>query len=287
MPTEEELKGQIPNQATAYDNCRSIWDVTTTHEASWIAIRDKDYVAGGFTWTGFDYLGEPTAWGWPSRSSYFGAVDLAGFPKDPYYMYQSEWTDETMLHILPHWNWTEGEKIDVWAYYNNADEVELFLNGRSLGRSAKTADRVHAFWPEVVFEAGKIEAVSYKDGKELIRTSYETTGPASSLRLTADRAVIEADGYDLSFITVEALDTEGRAVPTASNMLKFSIEGPAELFGVDNGNAADTLCLKGVDKALFSGKALAVVRSVRGEKGKATLTVSSELGDARIDIRTR
>ncbi len=286
-PTEEELAGQVPNQATAYDNCRAIWDVATTHEASWIAVRDKDYVAGGFIWTGFDYLGEPTAWGWPSRSSYFGAVDLAGFPKDVYYMYQSEWTDGPMLYLLPHWNWTPGEKIDVWAYYNGADEVELFLNGKSLGRSAKTRDRLHAFWGEVVFEPGRIEAVSYKARCEVARVVRETTGAAATLRLSADRELINADGYDLSFVTVEAVDAAGRAVPTASEMLRFRVEGAGELFGVDNGNAADTLCLKGTQKALFSGKALAVVRSLRGERGTATLTVSSELGDASIDIKTR
>ncbi|MBR3287935.1 MAG: DUF4982 domain-containing protein [Bacteroidales bacterium] len=279
--------GEVPNQCTAYDNSRSIWDVTDTHQNAWIPVRDRDFIAGTFVWTGFDYLGEPTAFGWPSRSSYFGFVDLAGFPKDPYYMYQSEWTDETMIHLLPHWNWTPGEKIDVWAYYNNADEVELFLNGKSLGRSAKTPDCLHAFWPEVVFEPGKIEAVSYKDGHEVARTSRETAGPAASLRLTADRKVIDADGYDLSFVTVEAVDAQGRAIPDADMMLNFSVEGSGELFGVDNGNAADTLCLKGTRKALFSGKALAVVRSIRNQKGHATLKVSSELGDGKIEIETR
>ena len=286
-PTEEELKGTIPNQCTAYDNSRSIWSVTDTHQNAWIPVRDRDYVAGTFVWTGFDYLGEPTAFGWPSRSSYFGFVDLAGFPKDPYYMYQSEWTQETMIHLLPHWNWTPGEKIDVWVYYNNADEVELFLNGKSLGRSAKTRDRLHAFWPEVRFEAGKIEAVSYKNGVEVARDVRETAGPAAALRLTPDRSRIAADGYDLSYITVEAVDEAGRPVPTADLMLNFHVEGAGELFGVDNGNAADILCLKGTQKALFSGKALAVVRSFRGQKGKATLTVSSEVGDASVDITIR
>ena len=286
-PSEEEMKGTIPNQCTAYDNCRSVWSVTDTHQNAWIPVRDRDFVAGVFVWTGFDYLGEPTAFGWPSRSSYFGFVDLAGFPKDPYYMYQSEWTDETMLHLLPHWNWTPGEKIDVWAYYNNADEVELFLNGKSLGRSAKTSDRLHAFWAEVPFEPGKIEAVSYKDGREVARAVRETAGPAAALRLTADRSAIDADGYDLSYVTVEAVDAQGRPVPTADAMLRFRVEGTGELFGVDNGNAADTLCLKGERKALFSGKALAVVRSLQGGKGTATLTVSSEWGDASIDIKTR
>ena len=286
-PSEEELAGTIPNQCTAYDNCRSVWSVTDTHQNAWIPVRDRDYVAGTFVWTGFDYLGEPTAFGWPSRSSYFGFVDLAGFPKDPYYMYQSEWTDKTMLHLLPHWNWTAGEKIDVWAYYNNADEVELFLNGRSLGRSAKTPDRLHAFWAEVPFEPGKLEAVSYKDGKEVMHTVRETTGEPVRLTLSADRGTIAADGYDLSYITVEAVDAAGLPVPTADTMLRFSVKGKGELFGIDNGNAADTLCLKGTQKQLFSGKALAVVRSLRGQKGVATLTVSSELGDASIDIKTR
>lgn len=276
-----------PNQCTAYDNCRSMWSVTTTHQNAWIPVRDRDFVAGTFVWTGFDYLGEPTAFGWPSRSSYFGFVDLAGFPKDSYYMYQSEWTDETMLHLLPHWNWNEGDKIDVWAYYNNADEVELFLNGKSLGRSAKTSDCLHAFWPEVVFEPGIIEAVSYKDGKEVARAERVTAGEATKLRLSADRKTISADGYDLSFITVEAVDSEGRPVPTADHMLNFSVSGKGELFGVDNGNAADTLCLKGTQKALFSGKALAVVRSIKDEKGVITLTVNSEIDNASIDIRTR
>ena len=286
-PSEEDLKGQIPNQCTAYDNCRSVWDVTDTHQNAWIPVRDREFVAGTFVWTGFDYLGEPTAFGWPSRSSYFGFVDLAGFPKDPYYMYQSEWTRETMIHLLPHWNWAPGEKIDVWAYYNNADEVELFLNGKSLGRSAKSLDRLHAFWPEVPFEPGKLEAVSYREGREVARTVRETAGPAASLRLTADRSVIDADGYDLSFITIEAVDAAGRPVPTADDMLHFSVKGNGELFGVDNGNAADTLCLKGAQKALFSGKALAVVRSLRDRKGRTTLTVSSEMGDADIEIITR
>ena len=286
-PAEPTPEGEVPNQCTAYDNCRSLWDVTDTHQNAWIPVRDRDYVAGTFVWTGFDYLGEPTAFGWPSRSSYFGFVDLAGFPKDPYYMYQSEWTEGPMLHLLPHWNWTPGEKIDVWAYYNGADEVELFLNGKSLGRSAKTSDCLHAQWLKVPFAPGKIEVVSYKDGREVARAERQTAGPAAGLRLNADRSVIAADGYDLSFITVEAVDAAGIPVPTADTMLHFSVVGCGELFGVDNGNAADILCLKGSDKQLFSGKALAVIRSLRGAAGSATLTVSSEIGEATLTINTR
>lgn len=288
-PKPENVNNDEPvfHQCTAYDACRAFWDVATTHTHAWLAVRDRTDVAGTFVWTGFDYLGEPTAFGWPSRSSYFGIVDLAGFPKDVYYMYQSEWTDKEVLHLHPHWNWNEGDKIDMWAYYNNADEVELFLNGKSLGRSKREPGRVHAFWPEVTFEPGVIEAVSYKDGKEVARSTRETVGEAESLRLEADRSTIAADGYDLSFITVTLRDKEGREVPTADNMLKFSVSGDGELFGIDNGNAADTLSLRGNQKQLFSGKALAVVRSIKDQKGTAILTVTDGTRTASIDIKTK
>ena len=273
------------HQLTAYDGCRVPWG--DLHADAWLAVRDRPWMAGLFIWTGFDYLGEPTPYGWPSRSSYFGVVDLAGFPKDAYWMYQSEWTDKTVLHLFPHWNWTPGEEIDVWAYYSNADEVELFLNGRSLGRSRKEGDKLRAQWLRVPFEAGTIEAVSYRDGKEVARTSRTTTGPAAGLRLTADRRTIAADGYDLSYVTVDAVDADGREVPDADGMLRFSVKGAGELVGIDNGNAADTLSLKGNQKALFSGKALAVVRSLRNQPGTATLTVEGYGTTKTIDIKTK
>ena len=193
-----------------------------------------------------------------------------------------------MAHILPHWNWKgrEGEVTPVYVF-TSGDEGELFLNGKSLGRSAKTSDCLHAQWLEVPFAPGKIEVVSYKDGREVARAERQTAGPAAGLRLNADRSVIAADGYDLSFITVEAVDAAGIPVPTADTMLHFSVVGCGELFGVDNGNAADILCLKGSDKQLFSGKALAVIRSLRGATGSATLTVSSEIGEATLTINTR
>ncbi len=278
--------GQLEDhQCTAYDVSSAPW--ANTHTEAWTAVRDRDYIAGTFLWTGFDYLGEPTPFGWPSRSSYFGVFDLAGFPKDAYWFYRSEWTPETTLHLFPHWNWAEGQAIDLWAYYNNADEVELLVNGKSLGRRSKTSDVLHAEWLGVPFEPGRIEAISYKDGKEVARDARYTTGPAAALRLTADRDVISADGYDLAFVTVEAVDADGREVPVADDMLRFKVEGAGELFGVDNGNAADTLSLKGDRKALFSGKALAVVRSLRGEKGVATLTVSSPYSTVKLNIRTK
>lgn len=288
-PKPENISNDEPvfHQCTAYDICHAFWNTTLTHQDAWLVVKNLDWVAGVFVWTGFDYLGEPTAFGWPSRSSYFGICDLAGFPKDPYYMYQSEWTNNTVLHLHPHWNWNTGEKIDIWAYYNNADEVELFVNGRSLGRSSKTADCLHAFWPEVPFEKGKIEAVSYKNGKEIARTVRETTGSPKAIKMEADRDVLRADGYDLSYITISTVDAEGREVPNADTMLDFSVYGAGELFGIDNGNAADTLCLKGNRKQLFSGKALAVVRSLRDEPGEITLTVKSSIGNKSITIKTK
>jgi len=283
----EDIEGYQPlhgNQCNGYDASCAPWG--QLHEEGWIAVRDRDFIAGTFIWTGFDYLGEPTPYQWPARSSYFGIVDLAGFPKDAYYMYQSEWTDREVLHLYPHWNWAPGDSVDVICYYSKADEVELFVNGRSFGKQSKTHDVLHAQWLNVPWEAGKIEVAAYRDGKECGRQVRWTAGEPASLKLTPDRTVITADGYDLSYVTVEALDAEGREVPAASDMLHFSVEGAGELFGVDNGNAADTLCLKGSDKAFFGGKALAVIRSIKGKRGNVTLTVTSDFDTASTVIKT-
>ena len=274
------------HQCSAYDNSRAPW--ATLHEEAWIVVRDRDYCAGTFVWTGFDYIGEPTPYSWPSRSSYFGIVDLCGFPKDCYYMYRSEWTDEPTLHLFPHWNWAEGDKIDLWAYYNTADEVELLVNGRSLGRSKKSATRLHALWEGVEFEAGEITAIGYKDGKEIMRHTRKTAGEPASLTLTADRDVIAADGYDLSYITIDCVDSEGNFMPTAMNQLYFEVTGAGELVGVDNGNAAGSESLKGDKMKLFNGKALAIVRSLCNKGGNITLTVKGEgLGEHSITIKSR
>ena len=274
------------HQCSAYDNSRAPW--ATLHEEAWVVVRDRDYCAGTFVWTGFDYIGEPTPYSWPSRSSYFGIVDLCGFPKDCYYMYRSEWTDEPTLHLFPHWNWADGDKIDLWAYYNTADEVELLVNGRSLGRSKKSATRLHALWEGVEFEAGEITAIGYKDGKEIMRHTRKTAGEPASLTLTADRDVIAADGYDLSYITIDCVDSEGNFMPTAMNQLYFEVTGAGELVGVDNGNAAGSESLKGDKMKLFNGKALAIVRSLHNKGGNITLTVKGEgLGEHSITIKSR
>jgi len=274
------------HQCSSYDVTHAPW--SELHEYAWYMIKEHSFMAGCFVWTGFDYLGEPTPYQWPSRSSYFGVVDLAGFPKDIYWMYQSEWCPgKTVLHLFPHWNWAPGDKVDMWCYYNNADSVELFVNGKSYGLSAKEGSRLHAWWQQVPWEAGTVEAVSYLNGVEIARQSISTTGVPVALKLTPDRNVIAADGYDLSYITVEAVDSCGAVVPDASFDLFFEVSGEGELLGVDNGNAAGILSLKGTSMPLFAGKAIAVVRSVRGQAGKAVLSVSSSIGGESVTIQTK
>ena len=257
---------------SAYDNMHAPWG--NTHESAWINVRDNDFISGMFIWTGFDYLGEPTPYWWPSRSSYFGIVDLAGFPKDIYYMYQSEWTDTPVLHLFPHWNWPEGETVDVWAYYNGADSVELFLNDRSLGISSKTKERLHAFW-RVDYEPGILKAVSYKDGKEFLRRYVKTAGEPYGLELTADSEVFKADGSDLSFVTVQVIDREGNPVPYADNMIHFSLEGPATIVAVDNGSQVSHESFRADNRRAFHGKCLVVIRAGT-DPGNVTLTCRSE-----------
>jgi len=231
-------------------------------------------VAGQFIWTGFDYLGEPTPYWWPSRSSYFGIIDLAGFPKDVYYMYQSEWTTKDVLYIFPHWNWKAGQTVDVWAYYNNADEVELYLNGQSLGKRSKTGDDLHVMW-RVLYAPGTLKAVSRKNGKEVLTKEIKTAGEPVSIRMKADRSVIAADGKDLSFVTVELLDKEGNASPLADQLVKFTVVGEGAIVGTDNGDQNDHVSLKKHERHLFYGKCLAIVQN-NGKAGTITLKASVE-----------
>lgn len=284
-PERWDLPYENPgNQCSAYDNSRAPWG--TTHERTWQLIKKYDFLSGLYIWTGFDYLGEPTPYWWPSRSSYFGIVDLAGFPKDVYYMYQSEWSDKTVLHLFPHWNWTPGQMVDVWAYYNQADEVELFLNGESLGKRSKEGDEMKVWW-HVPYQAGTLKAISRKNGKEVLTREIKTAGSAVELRLTADRSSLNADGTDLSFITVEALDADGYPVPIADNMINFSIEGCGFIAGTDNGDPTNHHSLKKPSRSLFNGKALVVVQS-NGEKGDIELTATATgLKSATIDIKCK
>jgi len=259
-------------KCSAYDNSHAPWG--STHEATWKEVKKYDHVAGQYIWTGFDYLGEPTPYWWPSRSSYFGIIDLAGFPKDVYYMYQSEWTTKDVLYIFPHWNWKTGQTVDVWAYYNNADEVELYLNGQSLGKRSKAGDDLHVMW-RVKYEPGTLKAVSRKDGKEVLSKEIKTAGDPVSIRMKDDRSVISDDGKDLSFVTVELLDKDGNASPLADKLVKFTIEGEGAIVGTDNGDQNDHVSLKKPDRHLFYGKCLAIVQT-NGKAGNIILKASVE-----------
>lgn len=270
-------------QCSAYDNCHVPWG--STHEETWKIVKAHNNIAGQFIWTGFDYLGEPTPYSWPSRSSFFGIVDMAGFPKDIYYMYQSEWTTKNVLHVFPHWNWNRGQIVDVWAYYNNADEVELYLNDKSLGKKSKVGNELHVSW-RVPFIPGTLKAVSRKNGKEVLTRKIKTAGPATSIRLSADRPKIKADGKDLSFITVELLDKDGNVVPNANQMVYFSISGECNIVGTDNGNQNDHASLKLPERHLFNGKCLVILQSTK-KSGKAVLEATVDgLPHKTIKVRT-
>ncbi|GGB13718.1 beta-galactosidase GalB [Mucilaginibacter rubeus] len=260
------------NNVSAYDNTRPPWG--STHEMTWKVMKKYDFLSGMFIWTGFDYLGEPTPYSWPSRSSYFGIIDLAGFPKDVYYMYQSEWTNKNVLHIFPHWNWQPGKMIDIWAYYNNADEVELYLNGKSLGIQKKTGDDLHVMW-RVKYQPGTLKAISRKNGKTVLTREIHTAGAPAKIELTADRSQIKADGQDLSFITAKILDKDGNVVPDADNKVNFKIAGEGSIASVDNGDPVSHDPFKADYRKAFHGLALAIVQA-KEKAGTITLTASAD-----------
>ncbi len=254
-------------------------------------------VLGEFVWTGFDYLGEPTPYfwrghgvtsdpaDWPARSSYFGIVDLAGFPKDRYFLYQSAWTRTPMVHLLPHWTWPgrEGQPIPVMVY-TNGDGAELFLNGRSLGRKTRgappvtlpvgakvskegTFDSKYRLLWQVPYEAGTLRAVAFSGGNEVATTEVHTAGAPAKIRVTSDRTELRADGEDLAFLTVRVEDKDGNLCPGADSLVHFAVEGPASLAAVDNGNPATEEPFQASERHAFGGLALAIVRPRRGIAG--------------------
>ena len=267
---------------SAYDNVATPWG--SHHEENLIFLNSQPFVAGQYIWTGFDYIGEPTPYGWPARSSYFGIVDLAGFPKDVYYLYQSEWTDTPVLHLFPHWNWEPGQQIDMWCYYNNADEVELYINGVSQGVRRKDADHLHVVW-NVTFEPGTVKVVARKDGVETASQEIHTAGEPAQIRLTPDRSRIKANGTDLSFVTVEILDKDGNLCPNAENLVQFQVEGNGFIAGVDNGSPISLERFKDNKRKAFYGKCLVVVQN-NSKKGKIRLHAWSEgIKDAHILLK--
>lgn len=285
-PVQKGWKGPKPNAdntCSAYDNVSAPWG--STHEETWKVIKKYGFLSGQFIWTGFDYLGEPTPYWWPSVSSYFGIIDLAGFPKDVYYMYQSEWTKKDVLHIFPHWNWKEGQTVDIWAY-TNADEVELFLNGKSLGVKKKQGDELHLMW-RVPFTPGTLRAVSRKNGHDVMVQEVKTAGAPAKLVVTPDHSEIKADGSDLSFVTVDVVDDQGTLVPEAENLVNFKIEGPGTIVGVANGNPVSHESPKAPMRKAFHGKCLVVVQST-DQPGTIKLTATSEgLPEAVVELATK
>jgi len=282
-------------------------------------------VLGEFVWTGFDYIGEPTPYfgehednshDWPARSSYFGMVDLGGFPKDRYYLYQSVWTHEPMVHVLPHWNWQghEGQNIPVMVY-SNAEEVELSLNGRSLGRQktfntpielpagpnvseTRTIQSKYRLLWNVPYQPGALTATAYSHGKVVAQDEMHTAGPPARIELVADRNAIAADGDDLSFVTVRILDREGHLCPLADNLVKFNVTGAGSIAAVDNGNAATVEPFHADHRQAFNGLALLIVRAqaraaepVQADRAQAgTVHIAATgagLAPAQIDIETR
>jgi beta-galactosidase len=306
---------------SAYGLFSAAWG--TSPDIEMHAMKTNPHVAGEYVWTGFDYLGEPTPYNQdasnignfigaseaekkaameqlkamgnkaPSRSSYFGLIDLAGFPKDIYYLYQSQWNPgKKMAHILPHWNWAgrEGQKTPVMVF-TSGDEAELFVNGKSQGvrrrgegptftqkdKSLVVSKNQYRFtWEDVVYEPGTVEVVVKKDGQPWATAKRETTGASAAVTAQVDRSAIANDGHDLSYISLALTDAKGNVVPTDSRKVSFSIEGPAVLAGFCNGNPIDHTSLQNPKQQFFNGRILAVVRGKRGESGTATVTVKAE-----------
>lgn len=256
-------------------------------EKWWKFYAVRPWLAGAFVWTGFDYRGEPTPYGWPCINSHFGILDVCGFPKNNFYYYQSWWTDKTVLHLAPHWNWKgkEGQPIDVWCQ-SNCDSVELFLNGKSLGTKVMERNS-HLEW-KVPYEAGTLEASGWRNGKK-VSTKVETTGDPATIVLTPDRQSIHADGEDVCVVNVTALDGQGREVPVADNLIRFEINGSGKIIGVGNGNPSSHEPDKYLDgnyqRKLFNGKCQIVIQAGR-QAGEIGLQASSDgLKTAKIAIK--
>ncbi|MDD4032367.1 MAG: beta-galactosidase GalB [Bacteroidales bacterium] len=312
--TKSQGKGNF--QMSSYDLYAPAWATPPDVE---FAAQDKNkFVFGEFVWTGFDYLGEPTPYSGdvtnllnftdpverakmqaqldsigkirlPSRSSYFGFIDLAGFKKDGFYIYQARWRPNLpMAHILPHWNWAErvGQNTPVHVY-TSGDEAELFLNGRSLGKRTKGEFEYRLRWDSVLYEPGELKVVAYKGGREWATETVKTTGAPSKLMMTPDRSVIQADGTDLSYVTVAIADKDGLTVPRSKNRVKFTISGPGEIVATDNGDATCLESFKSPQRNAFNGLCLAIIRTKRGETGEIRVTATSEgLSEASVVIRS-
>lgn len=264
---------------SAYDNMHASW--SSTHEQTWDVVKNTPFVSGQFIWTGWDYIGEPTPYRFPARSSYFGIIDLAGFPKDIYYMYQSEWTSKPVLHLFPHWNWIPGQTIDMWCYYNNADDVELFVNNVSQGLRHKQPHEYHVMW-RVKFEPGEVRVVARKNGNIVREQTIHTAGTPDHIRLTADRSSNTHGG--LVFVNAEIVDKDDNLCPWADNQIFFNVNGEASIAGVDNGSQTSMERFKANNRKAFFGGCMIVLRT-SNTSGEIKLTGKAvDLKDGYIKI---
>ena len=271
------------NVIASYDQDFAFWG--NSHRDAWQAIDSRDYVAGGFVWTGFDYRGEPTPFEWPSVSSSFGIMDLNGFPKTAYYMHQVQWIkDRPLVYLAPHWNWPdkEGQPIKVLVMAN-VEKVALRLNGKELGQQHVDPYNMNTF--EVPYQPGKLEVIGYNHEQEVVRNNVETTGPAVALKLIPDRTNLQGDGRDAMPITVQAVDAKGRAVPVDNSLITFTVSGAGHSIGHGNGNPNSHEDEKGNTRHLFNGLAQLLVQSNYASQGSIKITASSpDLKNATLSI---
>jgi beta-galactosidase len=314
--SDDKAQGRADFQVSSYDLYAPRW--ATPPDTEFHGQDEFPFVAGEFVWTGFDYLGEPTPYGSdtsnllnftdpaekerlakelqelgkirvPSRSSYFGIIDLAGFKKDRFYLYQARWrSDLHMAHILPHWNWPDRiGKVTPVHVYTSGDEAELFLNGKSLGRKKRGPLDYRLRWDEVIYQPGQLQVVAYKNHIQWARDSVKTTGPAAKVSLAPNCATIKPDGQDLCFVTATIADQEGLQVPRAKNLLSFEVTGPAEIIATDNGDATSFEPFQAKEHSAYNGLCLAILRST-GAPGTIVLKASTaglKAGETRIEAK--
>ena len=314
--SDNKAEGRANFQVSSYDLCAPPW--AWPPDVEFRGLDEAPFAAGEFVWTGFDYLGEPTPYGRdssillnfsdsaeqakmaqelkelgkitvPSRSSYFGILDLAGFKKDRFFIYQARWRpDFAMAHLLPHWNWPDrvGQVTPVMVY-TSGDEAELFLNGRSLGRKKLEPLQYRLRWDDVKYQPGELKVVTYKHGQKWAEDVVRTTGAAMKIALAADRAAFKADGSDLAFVTVTITDADGLLVPRSSNLVKFELSGPGEIAAVDNGDATSFESFQAQERHAYNGLALVVVRTKAGESGAITLKAQADgLAPAEVTLQS-